>query len=44
MIDFDFFLPNNFVVAHGISVKLGLWTFHKLLKSQKNFDFWLPYW
>jgi len=33
-------------VAHGISVKFGLWTFHKLLKRWKNFDlvdFWLPY-
>jgi len=32
-------------MAHGISVKFGFWTFHKLLKKQKNFDFidfWLP--
>jgi len=29
-------------MAHGISAKFGLWTFHKLLKRQKNFDFWLP--
>jgi len=32
-------------VAHGISVKFGLWTFHKLLKRQKKFhfiDFWFP--
>jgi len=30
---------------HGMSVKFGLWTFHKLCKTQKNFDFidfWLP--
>jgi len=26
-------------MAHGISVKFGLWTFHKLLKRQKNVDF-----
>jgi len=28
-----------------MSVKFGLWTFHKLWKRQKNFDFigfWLP--
>jgi len=28
-----------------MSVKIGLWTFHKLKKKQKNFnfiDFWLP--
>jgi len=46
MINFDFFWPNKFRVAHGISVKFGLWTFHKLLKRWKNFDlvdFWLPY-
>jgi len=24
---------------HGMSVKLGLWTFHELSKRQKNFDF-----
>jgi len=24
---------------YGISVKFGLWTFHKLSKRQKNFDF-----
>ena len=32
-------------VARGVSMKFGLWTFHKLLKRQKNFDFidfWLP--
>jgi len=39
MINFDFFRPNNFGMAHGISFNLGLWTFHKLLKRQKNFDF-----
>jgi len=30
-----------------MSVTFGLWTFHKLSKRQKNFDFidfWLPYW
>jgi len=27
---------------HGMNVKFGLWTFHELLKNQKNFDFWLP--
>jgi len=45
MINFDFLLPNNFGMAHGISVKLGLWTFHKRFKTQKIFDFidfWLP--
>jgi len=45
MINFEFFLPNNLRVAHGTSVKFGLWTFHKLLKRQKNFDFiefWFP--
>jgi len=26
---------------HGTSVKFGLWTFHKLWKWQKMFDFWL---
>jgi len=33
-------------VAHDISMKFGLWTFHTLSKRQKNFDFidlWLPY-
>jgi len=30
MINFDFFLPNNLGVVHGMSVKFGLWTFHKL--------------
>jgi len=30
MQNFDFFLPNNFGMVHGISVKLRLWTFHKL--------------
>jgi len=32
-------------MAYSISAKFGLWTFHKLLKRQKNFDvidFWLP--
>ena len=29
-------------MAHGISMKFDLWTFHKLLKKQKKFDFWLP--
>ena len=45
MLNFDFFWPNNFGVVHDISVKFGLWTFHKLLKLQKIFDFidfWLP--
>jgi len=43
---FWLFWPNHFGVAHGISVKFGLWTFHKLLKRQKKIDFtafWLPY-
>jgi len=26
-------------VAHGISVKFGLWAFHKLKKKQKKFDY-----
>ena len=38
-INFAFFWPNNFVVAHGISMKFGLWVFHELWKIQKNFDF-----
>jgi len=38
MVNFVFFWPNNFGMAHGISVKCSLWTFHKLLKRQKNFD------
>ena len=45
MINYDFFWPNDFEVAHGIDMKFGLWTFHKFLKRQKNFDFidfWLP--
>ena len=29
-INFVFFLPNNLGVAHGISLNLDLWTFHKL--------------
>jgi len=29
---------------HGMSVKFGLWTFHKLEKRLNNFDFWLPCW
>jgi len=32
-------------VTQGMSMKFGLWTFHKLLKRQNNFDFidfWLP--
>jgi len=36
---------DNFGVAHGISVKFGLWTFHKLYNKEKKFDFldfWLP--
>jgi len=40
------FWPNNFGMAHGINMKFGLWTFHNLMKWQKNFDFidfWLPY-
>jgi len=47
MLNFEFFfLPNDFGLAHGTSVKLGFRTFHKLLKKQKIFDFtgfWLPY-
>jgi len=30
---------------HGMSAKVGMWTFHKHYKKQKNFDFigfWLP--
>ena len=34
-IKFDLFWPNNLGVAHGISVKFGLWTFHKLWKGRK---------
>jgi len=33
-------------MAHAISVTFGLWTFHEILKRQKNFDLidvWLPY-
>jgi len=30
MINFDFFGLNNLRVAHGMSVKFGLWTFHDL--------------
>jgi len=29
-INFDFFLPNNLVFPHGMSVKFGLWTFQRL--------------
>jgi len=29
MINFDFFGPNNLGFPHGMSVKFGLWTFHK---------------
>jgi len=34
MINFYFFYPNNFGFAHGMNVKFGLWTFHKLWKSR----------
>jgi len=43
--NFNYFWPKNLGAAHGIIVKFGLWTFHILLKRQKNFDlidFWLP--
>jgi len=30
MINFDFFWPNNLGFPYGMSVKFGLWTFHKL--------------
>jgi len=33
-------------IPHGMSVKFGFWSFHKLWKRQKIFDFidfWLPY-
>ena len=46
MINFAFFWRNSFGIAHCISVTFGLWTFHKLWKRQKKFDFidfWLPY-
>jgi len=39
------FLPNNLGFPHGMSVKFGSWTFHKLKKRQNIFDFidfWLP--
>jgi len=45
IINFDFFGTNNLGLPYGMSVTFGLWTFHKLLKRQKNFDvidFWLP--
>ena len=45
MTNFDIVWPNNYGVAHGMGMKFGLWTFHKLLKRQKNcdfIDFWLP--
>jgi len=28
--------PNNFGIAHGISMKYGLWTFHKLLQKAEK--------
>jgi len=40
------FWPKNLGFPHSMSVKFGLWTFHKLWKRQNNFDFvdfWLPY-
>jgi len=46
MMNFDFFWPNNLGFPRSMSVKFGLWTFHKLWNKQKNFefiDFWLPY-
>jgi len=30
MTNFDFFCSNNLGLSHGMSVKFGLWTFHKL--------------
>jgi len=33
----NFFGRNSFGSAHGISGKVGLWTFHKLWKRQKKF-------
>jgi len=43
MTNFDFFWPNNLGFPHGMSVKLGLWTFHELWKWRKNFDF-IDFW
>ena len=37
----DFFWPNSFGAAHGISVKFCLWTFHKLKKHRKIDFYWL---
>ena len=36
-----FFWPNYWVFLHGMSVKFGLWTFHKLQNRQKNWLYWL---
>jgi len=36
MINID---PINLVFPYYMSVKFGLWTFHKLWKRQKSFDF-----
>ena len=33
--NFDFFWPNKLGFLHGMSVKFGLWTFHKLKKGRK---------
>jgi len=35
-INFDFFWPNNLKFLHGMSMKFGLWTFHKL-RNGRNF-------
>ena len=33
--NFDFFGPNNLGFLHGMNVKFGLWTFHKLRNGRK---------
>jgi len=41
MINVDFFWPNNLGYPHGMSVKFGLWTFHKLETTEKFWLYWL---
>jgi len=37
-LNFDFcFWPNNWEYPHRMSIKFGLWMFHKLWKKQKKF-------
>jgi len=40
---FWFFWPNNFWVDRDITVKFGLWMFHKKQYIFDFTDFWLPY-